>query len=447
MVIRKKLLSALLIALLLTSAVSAKSKKKTKSGFSSNAPVEQTEDSETESEDESSEVENENPESAWQLLEWQEDYPQYVLKYEVVIEKKDSDEAGWAEVNRFMTEGNETRIQIQPLLVPGLYRYKVITYDLIGIPEVESDWFEFNIYMAYVPQVRDVSASVNHSSTIYLDELNDGILNITGRNLFETQKAAEDISFTSYYLVNEKRKNFEPLVPNILEFSDNNRGMKVQFDMDLLDTGVYNYVAVDASGLSSEISKDNQLTIKFKKAVDFDIAAGYACPVIVIGDRMKEYLNTSVLPLSATAKISLMPFKRRFGYLGLGANATYSRIMSKTDGYNLDGNFITGHGLFIYQFPIRIKSKNSDKLRHIATLELHAGGGVAMFQNLTFHFPRNINSVPLNSLDVSVTAGLSAQVYITNRLYVEAGADMSMPFMGELIMVYAQPQICVGWQF
>lgn len=447
MVIRKKLLSALLIALLLTSVVSAKSKKKTKSGFSSNAPVEQTEDSETESEDESSEVENENPESAWQLLEWQEDYPQYVLKYEVVIEKKDSDEAGWAEVNRFMTEGNETSIQIQPLLVPGLYRYKVITYDLIGIPEVESDWFEFNIYMAYVPQVRDVSASVNHSSTIYLDELNDGILNITGRNLFETQKAAEDISFTSYYLVNEKRKNFDPLVPNILEFSDNNRGMKVQFDMELLDTGVYNYVAVDASGLSSEISKDNQLTIKFKKAVDFDVAAGYACPVIVIGDRMKEYLNTSVLPLSATAKISLMPFKRRFGYLGLGANATYSRIMSKTDGYNLDGNFITGHGLFIYQFPIRIKSKNSDKLRHIATLELHAGGGVAMFQNLTFHFPRNINSVPLNSLDVSVTAGLSAQVYITNRLYVEAGADISMPFMGELIMVYAQPQICVGWQF
>ena len=52
MVIRKKLLSALLIALLLTSAVSAKSKKKTKSGFSSNAPVEQTEDSETDSKDE-----------------------------------------------------------------------------------------------------------------------------------------------------------------------------------------------------------------------------------------------------------------------------------------------------------------------------------------------------------------------------------------------------------
>ena len=204
--------------------------------------------------------------------------------------------------------------------------------------------------MAYIPQIRGVSATVNHSSTIYLDELNDGIMNITGRNLFETQKTAEDISFTSYYLINEKRKNFDPLLPNILEYNDNNRGLKVQFDLDLLDTGVYNFVAIDASGLTSEISKDNQLTVKFKKAVDFDVAAGYACPVIVIGDRMKEYLNTSVLPLSATAKISLMPFKRRFGYLGLGANATYSRIMSKTEGYNLDGNFITGHGLFIYQY-------------------------------------------------------------------------------------------------
>lgn len=440
MVIRKKLLAALLITALITSAVTAKSKKKSKSGFSSNPAV-----AANTNEDGTEEAVEENPEASWQVLEWQEDSPQYVLKYEVVIEKSDKDT--WTEVNRLQTQSNETKIQINPLLTPGLYRYKVITFDLIGIPEVESDWFEFNIYIAYVPQIRSISTASTHSSTIYLDELNDGVINITGRNLFETQKTPEDISFTSYQLINEKRKVQEPIIPDILEFSDNNRGLKIQLDIDTLDTGIYNFIATDASGLSNEITKDGQLTVKFKKAVDFDVSAGYACPIIIIGDKMKEYLNTSVLPLSATAKISLLPFKRRFGYLGIGATASYSRLLTKTSGYDLDGNYITGHGLFIYQLPIRIKNKNADKLKHIATLELHGGAGLAMFNDVAFHFARGLKSEKLNSLDISAIGGLTGQLYITNRLYIEAGADFVMPFLGKLLMGYVQPQICVGWQF
>ena len=441
MVIRKKLLAALIITALFASAASAKSNKKSKSGFSSNKP---SATSQNEDGTEAEEI-NENPEDSWQFLEWIEDSPQYVLKYEIVIEKSDKD--SWTEVNRLQTQGNETRIQINPLLTPGLYRYKVITFDLIGIPEVESDWFEFNIYIAYVPQIRSISTASTHSSTIYLDELNDGLINITGRNLFETQKTPEDISFTSYQLVNEKRKGQEPIIPNIIEFSDNNRGMKIQLDVDTLDTGIYNYIATDASGLTNEITKDGQLTVKFKKAVDFDISAGYACPVIVLGNKMKEYLNSSVLPLSATAKATLIPFKRRFGYMGIGVTASYSRLLTKTEGYSLDGNFITGHGLFVYQLPVRIKNKQADKLRHVATLELHGGAGVTMFNDVAFHFARNIRSEKLNSLDISVIGGASVQVYITNRLYIEGGADFIMPFLGDLVMGYVQPQICVGWQF
>lgn len=438
MAISKKLLCILLASLTLLGTAGAKSKKKEKTGLSTSAPV-------TKQDENGEEVVDESPEAAWQFLEWIEESPEYVQKYEVVIEGKQEGQ-DWIEVNRLMTEDNSTKIHINPLLQPGLYRYKVITYDLIGIPEVESDWFEFNIYEAYIPQIRGISTAASHSSTIYLDELNDGILNISGRNLFETQKEATDISFTSYALVNEKGRG-EALVPDILEFSDNNRSMKVQFDIDSLDTGIYNYVATDASGLMSEASKDSQLIVKFKKAVDFDVSAGYAIPVIVVGNRMKEYLNSPVIPLSATAKISLLPFKRKFGYLGLGATGTYSRLLTKTTGYDLDGNFITGHALFIYQLPIRIINKKTQKLRHAATLELHGGAGVTMFQNTKFHFPRNINSEPLNSLDISVAAGISGQIYVTNRMYVEAGADFMMPFMGKLIMGYVQPQICIGWQF
>ncbi len=443
MVIRKRLLCALLVLAVACSTVSAKSKKKSKNGLQTsasevNADKEKTDD----------EIEEGNAEDAWQYLEWEEDYPEYVQKYEIVIEEKKDEKTDWKEINHLFTEDNTTRVQINPLLGPGLYRYKVITYDLIGIPEIESDWFEFNIYRAYVPQVRSVEAAVSHSSTIYLDEVNDGIFTVTGRNLFELQEGLTDTSFTSYSIINARRNTEAPITPVITEFSDNNRRLRVQFDMNELDTGTYYFAATDASGLTAENSKDNMFTVKFRKAVDFDVAAGYTCPIILIGDRMKEYLNTMVLPLSANAKISLMPFKRRFGYLGLGVDATYSRLLTKTEGYDLDGNFIVGNALFIYQLPIRIKSKqNAEKLRHIASLELHGGGGVAMFQNTVFHFPHDINSEPLNSLDFCAIAGGSVQVYFTNRLYAEVGADFVMPFMGDVTMGYLKPIGAVGWQF
>ncbi len=449
MVISKKLLCCLCIALTLIGSLAAKSKKKAKSGFKSAAPAAAAAEATGENGEVSEEeIKDENPDAVWQYLEWIEDFPEYVQKYEVVIEEKKNDNAEWTEINRLFTEDNSTRVQIQPLLTPGLYRYKVITYDLIGIPEIESDWFEFNIYRAYIPQVRSIEAGVTHSSTIYLDEINDGLFTVTGRNLFELQEGPTDTSFTVYEVVNAKRKNVEPIIPNILEFSDNNRHLRIQLNMEELDTGTYYFTAIDASGLRNENGRDNTLTVKFRKAVDFDIAAGYTCPVIVIGDKMKEYLNTTVLPLSANAKISLMPFKRRFGYLGIGVDASYSRLLTKTEGYDLDGNYMCGNALFIYQLPIRIKSKKDDtKLRHIATLELHGGAGVSMFNNTVFHFPHDINSEPLNSLDFCAMAGASAQVYFTNRLYAEVGADFVMPFMQNLPMGYVKPVAAVGWQF
>ena len=449
MVISKKLLCCLCIALTLIGSLTAKSKKKAKSGFKSAAPAAAAAEATGENGEVSEEeIKDENPDAAWQYLEWIEDFPEYVQKYEVVIEEKKNDNAEWTEINRLFTEDNSTRVQIQPLLTPGLYRYKVITYDLIGIPELESDWFELNIYRAYIPQVRCIEAGVTHSSTIYLDEINDGLFTVTGRNLFELQEGPTDTSFTVYEVVNAKRKNVEPIIPNILEFSDNNRHLRIQLNMEELDTGTYYFTAIDASGLRNENGRDNTLTVKFRKAVDFDIAAGYTCPVIVIGDKMKEYLNTTVLPLSANAKISLMPFKRRFGYLGIGVDASYSRLLTKTEGYDLDGNYMCGNALFIYQLPIRIKSKKDDtKLRHIATLELHGGAGVSMFNNTVFHFPHDINSEPLNSLDFCAMAGASAQVYFTNRLYAEVGADFVMPFMQNLPMGYVKPVAAVGWQF
>ena len=77
-------------------------------------------------------------EEKWQYLEWEEENPEFVLNYEVIIEALDETNGIYTQINRLQTETNNTYIQVKPFLPPGNYRYKVITYNLIGIAVVES---------------------------------------------------------------------------------------------------------------------------------------------------------------------------------------------------------------------------------------------------------------------------------------------------------------------
>ena len=388
----------------------------------------------------------ESAEERWQYLEWEEEDPEFVLNYEVVIEVLEKESGIYTEINRLQTETNNTYIQVKPFLPPGNYRYKVITYNLIGIAVVESDWFEFRIVKAFKPEISNISAEVNHSSTLFLDEINNGIFNIVGKNLFEEPNNGNEISFTTYELKNKKKKNAEPLIPKILELDDKNRRLKIQFDMDDLDVGTYIFMATDASGLKNVIDKKNEIIVKFKKSVDFDISGGYTLPII-FDETINKYMGTSVWPLSLYARLSFVPFKHRFGYFGMGLTSSYTRMISNKDTYRIGGNLLAAHALFVYQFPIRIKLKTSDQQKHIITLDFHAGAGFTFFNDFKFHFDHNIVSNPLNSLNISIDFGFAAQIYITNRLYTEIGADYIMAFVSDMEFGMLEPQISIGWQF
>ena len=401
-----------------------------------------------ESENEEIEDVEETPiEDKWQQLEWEEENPEFVQYYEVLIQKYDEEFVAYSEINRLKTEDNSSYIRIQPLLSPGYYRFKVITYDLIGLPSVESEWKTFSIFLAYKPQVNDISSKVNGSSTLYLEEVNDGIFSVSGRNLFETSKNEKDIQFTKYFVVNQNDKKQNILVPEILNVEKNNRKIEFQMNMKDLDVGVYDFVAEDASGLKSESNNNSNFTVKFKKKVDFDLSAGYVLPVILFDDTINHYMGSNIWPLSGTFRMSFMPFKRSFGYFGVGLAGTFSRLFAEFPQYKIDGNLITAHLNFVYQLPIRFRIKNSEQRRHAFSLELHGGIGATFFNDIVFLFPHDINSKPLNSINLSFDVGGAVQVYITSRLYAEVGVDFVMAFMSDMQFGVLHPSVCIGWQF
>ncbi|MBP3606839.1 MAG: hypothetical protein J6J11_00800 [Treponema sp.] len=403
---------------------------------------------ETDSDTEENFLELDTPaEEQWQLLEWIEEDSDFVQYYEVIIERCNEKTGEYLEVNKLKTEDNTPSVKIQPLLSPGSYRYKVITFDLIGLPSVESDWMKFSIYRAFKPEINDISSKVNGSATLYLEEINDGAFSISGKNLFDLQKKDTDISFSSYLLVNQNQKKQRKIYPSLLDVANKNRKIEVQFDMKDLDVGSYDFLAIDASGLKSEVSNDSKITVKFKKRVDFDVSAGYLCPIILFDNTINHYMGANIWPVSATARASFMPFKHNFGYLGIGVVGTYTRMFSDTSVYSIDGNLITAHLNFIYQLPVRFKIPNENKRKHALTLELHGGFGTTYFNNIAFHFAHNIDSEPLNSINLSFDVGIALQLYVTNRLYTELCTDFVMAFMSDMQFGVLHPSVSIGWQF
>lgn len=383
-------------------------------------------------------------EETWQYLEWEEENKDFVLKYNVIIEEYNSTQDEWQEVRTAEVPNTSTRLQITPRLGAGNYRYKIITYNLLGLVATETEWDSFIIYQAYLPSVRNVQVRTNYSNTIFLEEENDGVFIAEGRNLFITKENETDISFTEYKLVNQKNKN-NFFIPEIIQHDENNRKLTLKFDMSMIDIGTYNLIATDASGLKNEIDSSSQINIKFKKWMDLDISAGYSCPVTLYDDTFKTFLDSSAWPLSMSAKVSFIPFKRRYGYLGLGLSGAYTRVFHNFETYSINGNIIFANANFIYQLPIYFGK--GEKRRHALTIEAHGGGGLTCLTNFAFHYENGIDSDPLNSNNLSFVAGGAIHFYISNRLYIEANADFIMSFLPDMALGTLVPTISVGWQF
>jgi hypothetical protein len=111
-----------------------------------------------------------------QQLVWVED--QYVLKYEVVIEKDEG--RGYRAFTREFTE----KPNLQISLIPGKYRYQVIPYDYLDQPGGASGWVILNILPSPVIPV-EVQATGDdsyllHSNVELVPGVNEIIINNPG---------------------------------------------------------------------------------------------------------------------------------------------------------------------------------------------------------------------------------------------------------------------------
>lgn len=380
--------------------------------------------------------ENNNIIEGWQVLNYFVEDSKDILYCEVVIQSY-SEKGEWENVRLIKAPATSSSVKISPLLEPGHYRYKVNSYDYIDRLYEGEQWYLFNIIKAQKPIINQITSNATHTATIYLEEENDGIFTVEGHNLFSAPKDKSSIEWTQYMLYLPKAK----LVPLILEEDEKARHIKLQFDMKDIGLGHYKLVAKDASGLTSDDNEKSYITVKYKKWYDLDISLGYSISYIQQDSTFLDYTQAKFWPTGIYARACFLPIKKRWGYLGAGLKVNYCMTQSSTQNYDTKAQLFDIIMSLVYQKTFR-KAK-----KQIATIELHAGGGVTGIKDLNFTFPNDYVSENLSSLNESVQGGIALQFYITKRIFLEATGDYTYSFLQDMKLGYITVALGIGYQF
>jgi hypothetical protein len=346
-----------------------------------------------------------------QTLRWSEE--ENALYYGVEVEKREGE--AWVKA----AEGETEAAFFELALGPGIYRYRVRVYDFLRRPAGTSEWAGFEVYLARAPEIARFGPEA-----FYLDEDVSWTLDLEGRNL---DREAE------IYL--ESREAGGGVIrPQGVRLEESENGARLVFGYDQLEVGEYAIRVVNPGGLGTSLGT---FRIAFRKPVDINVSAGYR-PLVPLYGETNELFGTNFFPLGVYGRLSVVPFKRRWGYMGFELEPAWSYLSARGEGYKVEAQ-MTGaaaYGLYQYWFENRIMA-----------LSVRIGGG--LYSVLDYHFTYDRGkSDSMTVLLPAVAGGLSFQWFIAKPFFMEAGADFTHMFAVENPEPgYLRPFVGGGWQF
>jgi hypothetical protein len=346
-----------------------------------------------------------------QTLRWRGQ--ENALYYEVEVEKREGE--AWVRA-----AGGETDAAFFELaLGPGVYRYRVRVYDFLRRAAGTAEWTQFEVYLAKDPEIARFSPEA-----FYLDEDVNWNLDLGGRNL---------TGGAEIYL--ESREPGGGVIrPQGVRLEESESGARLVFSYGQLEVGEYTIRAVNPGGLEASLGT---FRIAFRKPVDINVSAGYR-PLVPLYGKTNELFGTDFYSLGAYGRLNLVPFKRRWGYMGLELEPAWNYLSATGDSYKVQAQ-MTGaaaYGLYQYWFENRIMAWS-----------VRMGGG--LYSVLDYHFTYGKGkSESMNVLLPAIAGGVSFQWFIAKPFFMEAGADFTHMFAVESPEPgYLRPFVGGGWQF
>lgn len=320
-----------------------------------------------------------------QIISWRE-IPD-CLAYELIIE-----DSGEKEIVRERTDRTTSTVN----LPPGVYQYRIIVYNLLDKPELQTDWISMKIVKAEIPTIEDLSPSA-----IYIEE-DKFRVTIRGVNLLPDAEYSLVDSETGETVLEIEKISVED--GDVVLFLPERR----------IDFGNYLVRVVNPGGLS-DVS-DKGFVVRYQKPVDFYVSAGYAPNVLLYDSWVHENWPDYFYPAGGVVRIGLFVVKRRWGYLG---PEIFTQILLMQGGIS-DATLTS----------LSMKTGLNCVYKHLFTPKLQGvvrlGGGVA-FDNYSFDY-EGTPGPEMTSADPYIALGISMQRFFTRRLFLEIGIDGSHIF-------------------
>ncbi|MDR2094612.1 MAG: hypothetical protein LBP76_03735 [Treponema sp.] len=350
-----------------------------------------------------------------QILRWQAE--KNVLCYEVEIEKQNG--LIWEKTLSGEVETDFFEVS----LVPGIYRYRVRVYDLLGRQGTAADWIQFQVHLAKQPEIVRFSPQA-----FYLDEGGlSRVLNISGRNLTEGIEVS----------LQKQGMQEGGIRPETVIVERSEEGLQAFFNVEHLNEGHYTIYAVNPGGLNTSLGT---FRIAFSKAaIDFYVSAGYR-PLVPLYGLINELFETDIFPLGSYGRLSLIFSKRKWGSLGVELEPSWNYFHAKNDsyGYKVQAHMFGGTLTGVYQ-----QWFSSRKMG----LSFRIGSG--LYPIMDYYFTYNTGKTePTAILVPLVSTGVSFQWFIRKPFFVEAGGNYIHMFtVDDPSPGYLLPFIGAGWHF
>jgi len=365
--------------------------------------------------------ENESSKLFFQRLTW--DKAQYAVRYSVILERKGTNLDVFTEVLRRNLDATETYLDVS--IPAGDYRFRVVSFNILGLLDSQTDWEYFSVLQAFQPSIVDFLPFV-----FYLDRPSPRIITLSGEYLLPDAEI---------YLIRQNTVNEagEPEILRPAQILSNELGESVRliFNEEDLIAGTYEFYVKNPGGLETRYGV---FTIAVAKPYDINVAGGYI-PMLTLYGETTYFLDHIFNSLSLSARASFVPFKWSFGNLGAELYPSWSLITSNQNGFRTRANLVLIDVGPVFQYWI---------IRKELSVNARLGIGKAGIFNNHFEFDNTGSTwAPMNTVGFSFIIGSSVQWFFYKQFFVEGGVDFALVAHPEIPLGFVRFGLFAGYQF
>jgi hypothetical protein len=330
-----------------------------------------------------------------QILRWSR-----TNAYFFVVEIEIQNEKGeWVSHHKERTE--ETSIEI--ILVPGMYRWRVLSYNVLERVAASSEWEGLRIYPALDP----VISGFDPPAYFIDSRLDEFTLTVTGRNFTGETKI-------HLFAKSGRSRPWEPLS---IERGENSVTAVFPVYRDDLALGEYDIILTNPGGL---LTTAEGFKVSFERPVDFTASLAFTPVLPLSGSLFKEY-DQPFYPLGFSGRFGVVPLKRLWGSIGGELAARFVDLTTQDDRFTLNGYLLLFSANALYQRWFRDYTMNAG---------FRLGAGFAPVLNMRFDHNDGTQSEQFSPGHFVLNFGGSWQWFLWRDLFVETGLEYTQLLTG-----------------